>query len=166
MEYQVRDARVTDVDRITNLLDAAARDARERAGAAVDEQDEAPSGSSSAAELLRTMVYMPSAIVLVADAGRRIVGAIVVALRPSLRRRGMVGSIDVLALDRGFDPIGVMATLLKAALRSARNKGCVAIEAPWPADPQDRSQWEEQGFTQAGPRLVRSLAVPTPAMSR
>ena len=163
MEYQVRDARITDADRITALISAGPALPGEE-GAVEGEDQEIPP-RATIAELLRTMVYMPSAIVLVAEAGRRIVGAVVVALRPSLRKGGMIGAIDILAVDRGSDPVSVMGSLLKAALRLARNKGCVAVEAPLPSDPDERSRWEEQGFTAAGPRLVRSL-VAAPALTR
>ena len=146
MEYLVRDARITDVERITALLEASAA----RRGATV--------GTLDAADLLRQLTYLPNAVVLVADARRRIVGAAVLALRPSVVHGGMVGSVDLLAVDAAFEGAGVADSLLSEALRSARNKGCVAVEAACPEDPAERARWEGHGFAEAGPRIVHELA--------
>ena len=145
MEYQVRDARITDIDRIGSLLLAS------------------PLGRGDvarplrSADLLRQLVYLPQAVVLVAEARRRIVGAAVVALRASVLEGGFVGTIDVLVVDPEYASSDVTGSLVSEAVRSARNKGCVAVEAPMPEDPEERLRWEEWGFAAGAPRLVRPL---------
>ncbi|HET7678026.1 MAG TPA: GNAT family N-acetyltransferase [Candidatus Limnocylindrales bacterium] len=146
MEYQVRDARITDVDRITTLLHSAALDTGDSG---------APLGS---ADLLRQLVYLPQAVVLVAESRRIIVGATVLALRPSVRQGGFVGTLDVIVVQPEYEAAGVIDSLVAEALRSARNKGCVAVEAAMPDDPGERSRWAGYGFVEAGPHLVRELA--------
>ncbi|HTS14727.1 MAG TPA: GNAT family N-acetyltransferase [Candidatus Sulfotelmatobacter sp.] len=147
MEYQVRDARITDVGRITALLAATA----ERPIAAT---------TTGATDLLRQLIYLPNAAVLVADARRVIVGATVLALRPSVSGGGMVGTVDLLVVDPAYEGAGVADSLLGEALRSARNKGCVAVEAVPPGDPAARQRWSDLGFAADGPRIRRDL---TPA---
>lgn len=114
------------------------------------------------ADLLRQLVYLPSAVVLVADVRRQIVGAVVLALRPSVRRGGYVATVDLLVIDPEYELTGVMDALVNEAMRSARNKGCVMVEA-WPAAPGDRARWQSYGFVDAGPRLERSLGAASPA---
>jgi N-acetylglutamate synthase-like GNAT family acetyltransferase len=147
VEYQVRDARITDVERIHALVEAAElmRPSEARA----------PLG---AVDLLRQLVYLPNAVVLVADARRTIVGAAVLALRPSVIEGGMVGTIDLLVVDPPYVMVGVADSLLNEALRSARNKGCVSVEATPPADPMERARWIGHDFVDAGSRIVRDLA--------
>jgi len=146
VEYQVRDARITDVGRITALM-------------AASQVAPPPVGSvTSATDLLRQLVYLPNAAVLVADARRVIVGATVLALRPSVRAGGMVGTVDLLVVDPAYAGAGVTTSLLGEALRSARNKGCVAVEAVPPRDPADLQPWTDLGFTEDGPRILRDLA--------
>lgn len=156
VEYLIRDARVTDVERITTLQDAAAAPA-------------APSARTPlpGVDLLRQLVYLPQAVVLVAELRRTVVGAVVLALRPSVSRGGFVASVDLLVVDEGYERSGVLDALINQALRSARNKGCVMVEAEAPADPAERSLWEGHGFVQAAARVERLLAsnVPTGAAS-
>jgi N-acetylglutamate synthase-like GNAT family acetyltransferase len=147
VEYQVRDARITDAERITALLEAAAATRGVSRGGPLD-----------ATDLLRQLVYLPNAVVHVADARRRVVGAAVLALRPSVAQGGMVGSVDALAVDPEYESAGVADSLLEEVLRSARNKGCVAVEADGPEDAAQRARWEGHGFTGAGSRIVRGLA--------
>ncbi len=147
MEYLVRDARITDAERITTLLAGAAgaphADARATLGAA---------------DLLRQLVYLPSAVVLVAEAQRTIVGAGMLALRPSVGQGGFVGSIDLLLVEAGFEASGVRDALVAELLRMARNKGCVAVEAPRPAGAADVAAWESYGFADGAPHIVCELA--------
>jgi GNAT superfamily N-acetyltransferase len=145
--YQVRDARITDAERISALLDAepSLGEAEHRA-------------IRSAADLLRQMVYLPHAAVLVAEAYRVIVGAAVLSLRPSVVGGGLMGTIDVLVVEGDSEATGVRDALVAAALRSARNKGCVAVEAPQLLKPGDRAIWERYGFADAPPRMVQELA--------
>jgi GNAT superfamily N-acetyltransferase len=145
--YQVRDARITDAERITALLDAepSLGEAQHRA-------------IQGAADLLRQMVYLPHAAVLVAEAYRVIVGAAVLALRPSVVGGGLIGTIDLLVVGPEAEATGVRDALVAAALRSARNKGCVAVEAPQLLEPGDRAIWERYGFGEAAPRMMQELA--------
>jgi hypothetical protein len=144
--YQVRDARITDAERITALLDAGPsfREAQDRA-------------TLGAADLLRQLVYLPHAAVIVAEAYRTIVGAAVLSLRPSVVGGGFIGTIDLFIVEPGPEATEVRDALVAAMLRSARNKGCVAVEAPQLAEPMDRATWESYGFAAAAPRMVHQL---------
>lgn len=145
MELQVREARLTDIDRVRSLLERA---------------DEAWHADelSTAADLLRQLVYLPNAAVIVALDGRILLGLAVLSLRPSVSAGGLVGTVDLLAVEAGHEFAGVRETLINELVRSARNKGCVLIEAAQPEEPADVARWEELGFAEASPRLNRSLA--------
>jgi hypothetical protein len=146
VEYQVRAARITDVDRLVALSDASSWTAE--------------GGSPlNASDLLRQLVYLPQASVFVAEARRELVGGAVLALRPSVRAGGFVGTIDLLVVDPRVDVDRVTSALLEEVLRSARNKACAVVEAAAPTDPAERTRWESLGFREAGPRLFRSVAV-------
>ncbi len=145
VQYQVRTARITDVDRIVAMLDAVTR----------RPDDSASLGS---ADLLRQLVSLPHAVVLVAESGRRLAGAGVLALRPSVSLGGFVGTVDVLVVDPASPPQAVREALLEELLRSGRNKGCVAVEAAPTNDPAEQGRWVENGFVEAGTRMVRSIA--------
>jgi len=139
VEYQVRAARITDVERMVALVASAAP-----AASAV---------TSEGADLLRQLVYLPQASVLVAESLRTLVGVAVLALRPSVRAGGSVGTIDLLAVDERHDPDRVAGLLLGELLRSARNKGCVVVETAALADGSAPAAWERHGFRPAGPRI-------------
>src|SRR3990172_2146463 len=111
-----------------------------------------------AADLLRQLVYLPSAVVLVAEAQRTIVGAGMLALRPSVGQGGFVGSIDLLLVEPGFEASGVRDALVVELLRMARNKSCVTLEAPRPAGAADVAAWEGYGFADGAPHIVCELA--------
>lgn len=143
MELQVRNARVTDVDGITALLSAAWP-----ASAARD--------SDTEAELLRPLVYLPNATIVVALAGRKVVGAAMLALRPSVNHGGLVGTIDLLATDPELDEEPVTGSLLPELLRSARNKGCVRVEVE-PGRGR-AARWSAWGFREEPPRLALEIA--------
>ena len=143
MEYQVRDARITDAERITALMEVDP----------LRPDTDAPA-TMGAADLLRQLVYLPSAVVLVTESHRAIVGAAMLALRPSVRDGGFVGSIDLLVVDPERDVAGVRDALVAELLRSARNKGCVAVEVPRPAGKTELAAWLAYGFADAAPRLV------------
>jgi Acetyltransferase (GNAT) family len=144
VEYRVRAARITDVDRFVAL-------SGDRLGASV-------SGQPSAADLLRQLVFLPHATVLVAESRRELVGGAVLAIRPSVRAGGYVGTIDLLVVDPETNVDDVTETLIEEALRSAANKGCASVEAPQPGDPAERTRWERQGFTDQGPHMGRDVA--------
>ena len=108
-------------------------------------------------DLLRQLVYLPHAAVVVAESRRQIVGAAVLALRPSVSQQGFVGTIDVLVVDPQYGETGIADSLIEETLRSARNKGCVSVEAPRPNDPGERTRWQGHGFRETGPRIARDL---------
>ena len=150
MELSVREARVTDIDRITGLIERA--DPRWSLSRLAD-----------AADVLRQMIYLPNGSLIVALDGRMVVGVTVLALRPSVAAGGLVGSIDLLAVEPGHELDGVIEALLAETIRTARNKGCVMLESELPEDAAVVARWEGAGFTESGPRLrcplVRAAAL-------
>ena len=153
MEYLVRAARITDVDRLVALSHGSVR----RSGAP---------GSLVAADLLRQLVYLPQASIIVAEEGREVVGGAVLALRPSVRAGGYVGTVDLLLVDDRSDVDLVTEALLEEVLRSARNKGCAVVEAARPDDPDELERWNRQGFIGAGPLIERPVAAAKVAARR
>ena len=145
MDYTVRAARITDIDKFVAISGELI--GSRGSGTALD-----------AADMLRQLVYLPHASILVAERRREIVGGAVLAIRPSVRAGGYVGSVDLLAVAPDADANAVTELLLEEALRSAANKGCSSVEAPRPNDPTERARWEERGFTELGPRMGCTLA--------
>jgi hypothetical protein len=142
VDYQVRTARITDVDRLVALF-----------APAVD-----PSGGPLVAtDLLRQLIYLPQASVLVAERRREVIGGAILALRPSVRSGGYIGSIDLFVVDSSGDAASVTNDLLEEILRSARNKGCTVVEAARPDDPGERARWENRGFSEGGSLMTRSV---------
>lgn len=144
MEYLVRAARVTDIERFVALSDASLR----------PDRGESPLG---AADLLRQLVYLPQASIFVAEARRTVVGGAILALRPSVRAGGYVGTIDLLVVDPAYDVERITGALLEEVLRSAANKGCTVVEAVPPSDPATLTRWQEMGFQPSGPRIQRTV---------
>jgi len=144
VEYQVRAARITDVERIVALVAASAPAVSAPAVSAA---------TIEGADLLRQLVYLPQASVLVVETLRTMVGVAVLALRPSVRAGGYVGTIDLLAVDERHDADRVTGLLLGELLRSARNKGCSVVETTALADGAAPAAWERHGFGPAGPRI-------------
>ena len=140
MEILVRDARLTDIDRVVGLMDLA--DARRTH----DQQNDA-------ADILRQMLYLPNASVIVALDGRLVVGAAALTLRPSVAAGGMVGTVDITAVEPGNELDGILEAMLQELLKQARNKGCVALEGTLPEDAADIARWEAVGFAESGPRM-------------
>lgn len=144
VEYLVRQARITDVDRLAALGQSALR--------------ESGRGSLDAADLLRQLVYLPHASVLVAEVRRELVGGAILVLRPSVIAGGYVGTVDLLVVAPDHDADRVTDALMEELLRSAGNKGCTAVEVAQPSDPADLARLERAGFALAGPTLRRPLA--------
>ena len=145
VDYLIRAARITDVDRLVALCHASLP----------------PSGASGAivsADLLRQLVHLPQASVLVAEEGRELIGGAVLALRPSVRAGGYVGSVDLLAVEARRDVDRIISALIEELLRSARNKGCIVVEAALPEDPEERDRWDRLGFAGAVPHIERQVA--------
>ena len=145
MEYLVRTARITDIDRLVALSVASHRLTREN-------------GPLDPASLLRQLVYLPQASIFVAESRRAVVGGAVLALRPSVRAGGFVGTVDFLVVDPEHDVERISAALIEELLRSAGNKGCTVVEAGRPKSPAERTRWEQQGFKPAGPLMERAVA--------
>jgi hypothetical protein len=145
VEYQVRAARITDIDRLVALADAELR----------SDDGDAP---LVAADLLRQLVYLPQASVMIVEARRGLAGGAVLALRPSVRAGGYIGTVDLLVVGPDHDADRVTEALLEEILRSAGNKGCSVVEAHRPDDPATRDRWSRLGFVDAGPRIERSVA--------
>jgi GNAT superfamily N-acetyltransferase len=145
LELQVREARLTDIDRITGLIERA-------------DPRWTPDRLADAADVLRQIIYLPHGAMIVALDGRMVVGVAILALRPSVAAGGLVGTVDLLALEPGYELDGVLEGLLAELARTARNKGCVALESELPDDPAALPRWERAGFSESGPRLRRSLA--------
>ena len=144
MEYLIRQARITDIDRLAAISRASMHG---WAG-----------GSLDAADLLRQLVYLPNASLLVAESRREIVGGALLVLRPSVAAGGYVGTIDFLVVAPDHDADRVTDALLEDVLRSASNKGCSAVEAGASADLAGLARLERAGFAPAGPVLRRQLA--------
>ena len=141
MEYRVRAARITDVDRLVAL-----------SGGRVGGRGQ---GQLDAADVLRQLVFLPHASVLVAERRRELVGGAVLAIRPSVRSGGYVGTIDLLVVDPSAEVDVVTELLVEEAVRSAANKGCATVEAPQPDDPSEQARWASLGFDSRETRLAR-----------
>ncbi len=116
----------------------------------------APAASAvtlDAADLLRQLVYLPQASVLVAESLRTMAGVAVLALRPSVRSSGYIGTIDLLVIDPRHDRDRVTELLGLELLRSARNKGCTVVEAASPGEGEASSAWDRLGFRPADQRI-------------
>jgi predicted N-acetyltransferase YhbS len=144
VEHLIRQARITDIDRLA----AIGRTAIGGYG----------TGSLDAADLLRQLVYLPNASLLVAETRREIVGGALLVLRPSVIAGGYVGTLDFLVVAPDHDADRVTDALLEELLRSAGNKGCSTVEAAQPSDPASLVRLERAGFAPAGPMLRRPLA--------
>ena len=140
VELQVREARLTDIDRVIGLIERA-------------DSSWTLDRLSDAADVLRRLLYLPNGSLLVALDGRMIVGAAVLALRPSVSAGVMLGVIDLLAVEPGHELDGVTEALLRELIRIARNKGCLYLESEPPQDGTAVARWEQAGFTESGPRL-------------
>ena len=145
MEFQVRDARLTDIERITTLI--------EQTGSSWTSQQ-----LVQASDLLRQLVYLPNAAVLVATENKHVLGVAVLSLRPSVAAAGLAGVLDLLAVEPGSGSTEVTDALLREVIRSARNKGCRELEAGLPDDAAETARWEKHGFREGGRRLICSLA--------
>ena len=152
MEYTIRPARITDIDRLA----AIGRSAMTASGR----------GSLDAADLLRQCVYLPHASVLVAEARRELVGGALLVLRPSVTAGGYVGAVDLLVVAPDHDADRVTESLLEELLRSASNKGCSTVEASVPSDPADLARLERAGFAPAGVTLRRPVLAAGSGASR
>ena len=150
MEFHVRSARVTDIDQAIRVLSVGRPD---------------PGSARDAGDMLRQLLYLPSATTLVATTGSRIVGVGVLAIRPSVRVASFIGSVDELTVlpaddlgDGGEATRDAVATaLLEQLLKSARNKGCTEAEVTDPLVGADAGFWARVEFVENGARMTRQL---------
>lgn len=142
--YSVRAARSTDIDRLLALS--------ERALAA-------PSLAHplDAADLLVQLVYSARASVIVVEALHKVVGGLVLVLRPSVRAAGHIATVDLLVADPGYEVDQITDLLLAEVLRTAAHRGCALVEAARPADPVELARWQRHGFSEAEPRMERTV---------
>jgi hypothetical protein len=149
VDYLVRQARITDVDRLYALC--VEMGAAPGAGTPLD-----------AIGLLRQLVYMPNASVIVTEAGRQIAGGAVLGLRPSVRAGGFVGTVDVLVVAPGHNIDKVADGLIDEILTSARRKGCTSVEVAVSDTDAMRASWARHGFTPEAANIYRA-AIPVRA---
>ena len=138
MEVQLRDARLTDIDRVIGLI--------ERADPRWSQEQ-----LTNAADVLRQMVYLPNASLLVALDGRMLVGVAVLALRPSVAPEAWSATVDLLAIEPGHEDEGVVQALLAELDPSARNKGCTCSRASPARAGAMVARWEAAGFVERVP---------------
>ena len=143
MEYLVRQARITDVDRFYALC---------------AEKGAVPGGDSpiDAIGLLRQLVYLPNASIALVEAGRQLAGGAVLGLRPSIKSGGFVGYVDVLVVANGHDNDKVADLLIEEMLHSARRKGCTSVEVTLTSDDEHFSNWQSHGFSKSAGNNYRS----------
>ena len=116
--------------------------------------------------LMRQLVYLPQASIVVAETRRLVVGGAILALRPSVRAGGYVGTIDLLVVDPEHDTDRITEALLEELIRSASNKGCTIVEADRPEDAAALARWMRMGFGESGPRITRTVAAAGSAARR
>ncbi len=152
MEYLVRQARITDIERFGALCTEMGAFAG--TGSPLD-----PTG------LLRQLVYLPNASVLIAEVQRELAGGAVLALRPSIQAGGFVGTVDLLVVGHGFDADRVTDALIEELLRSAKNKGCATVEVVLQDDALS-ARWLRHGFAAATAHLYKAAVADRAAASR
>ena len=146
MEVHVRSARLTDLDAAVRIL---AHDGHE--GERRDDVD-----------YLRTLLFVPSATVAVAELERRVVGVGVLAIRPSVRSGPFVGIVDELGIAQAptldaAERRKVADAIVEHLATSARNKGCTRVEVSEPLASAEPPLWKRLGFASRGRTLGRTL---------
>ena len=146
VEVHVRSARPTDLDAAIRLV---AHDGAE------------PGAGPWDADFLRNLLYVPSATVVVAEAGRRVVGVGVLSIRPSVRSGPFVGVIDELGIAGGeldaAERRHAGDAIVEHLAASARNKGCSRVEVTEPLASAEPSRWKRLGFASRGRTLSRPV---------
>ena len=147
MEYHVRSARLTDVDPALRIL---MRDATD------------PGEKRDGADRLRSLLFLPAATVVVAEVDRRLLGAGVLSIRPSIWPGPFVGAIDALGVvdEGGADVPGrleVGSSIIEHLVASARNKGCARVEITDPLASAEPDLLEAAGFERRGALLSRAV---------
>jgi predicted N-acetyltransferase YhbS len=150
VEYHVRSARLTDVDPAIRIL---MRDAND------------PGEQRDGADRLRSLLFLPAATVLVAEADRRLIGAGVLSIRPTIQPGPFVGVIDALGSvemgeTEGGDVPGrleVGSSIVEHLVASARNKGCARVEVTDPLASAEPELLDAAGFERRGALLSRAV---------
>ena len=143
MEVHVRTARLTDMDAAVRLL------------AQGDPRGQPP--QANVTDVLRNLLFVPSATVIVAEHDRQVIGVGVLAIRPSVRSGPFVGVIDELGVAQLDDAERRQAAdaIVEALAGSARNKGCTRVEVSEPLASAEPSLWKRLGFASRGRTLDR-----------
>jgi hypothetical protein len=155
VQYLVRSARLTDVDAALRIL------MRDASGPGEQRDD---------ADRLRSLLFLPAATVVVAEAERQLVGVGVLSIRPSVRGGPFVGVIDELGTVGGGTgddgeagvgtspgPLEVGRSIIEQLLTSARNKGCVRVEIADPLASAEPELLSSAGFVQGGALMSRTI---------
>jgi hypothetical protein len=154
VEFHVRSARLTDVDPAMRIL---MRDG------------DSPGEQQGDADRLRSLLFLPSATVVVAEVERRVIGVGVLSIRPTVRSGPFVGVIDELGLEgtagratrsSRADATGraeVGSSILGQLISSARNKGCARVEVADPLAAAETSLLKSVGFERRGALLSRAI---------
>ena len=155
MEYHVRAARLTDVDPAIRLL---------LKDDAIDDEEWRDNS-----DRLRSLLFVPSTTVIVAEAERRVIGLGVLSIRPSVRSGPFVGVVDELAMtsvDEEGSSAGkagaarrmeVACSIIEQLVTSARNKGCTRVEVTDPLASAEPSLLKQAGFAKRG--VLQSRAI-------
>ena len=146
MEVHVRSARLTDLDAAVRIL---AHEGLE-------------GGRRGDVDYLRTLLFVPSATVAVAELERRVVGVGVLAIRPSVRSGPFVGIVDELGIAQAptldaAERRKVADAIVEHLATSARNKGCTRVEVTEPLASAEPPLWKRLGFASRGRSLGRSI---------
>jgi hypothetical protein len=146
VEFHVRSARLTDVDAAIRIL---MRDVHD------------PGEQRDDADRLRSLLFLPAATVVVAEAERLLLGVGVLSLRPAVRTGPFVGIIDELGLASGdadaTSRTAIGTRILEHLIASARNKGCARVEVTDPLATAEPALLEGAGFEMRGALLSRAI---------
>ena len=146
MEVHVRSARLTDLDAAVRIL--------AHGDGEGDPRDDV--------DYLRTLLFVPSATVAVAELDRRVMGVGVLAIRPSVRSGPFVGIVDELGIAQAptqdaAERRKVADALVEHLVTSARNKGCTRVEVSEPLASAEPPLWKRLGFASRGRTLGRTI---------
>jgi hypothetical protein len=153
VEFHVRSARLTDVDNAMRILMRGEDGGGEQRGDS---------------DRFRSLLFLPSATVVVAEAERRIVGVGVLSIRPTVRSSSFVGVIDELGLEGmaggrtraaradASDRTAIGSSILEHLISSARNKGCARVEVADPLAAAEPALFKGAGFERRGALLSRA----------
>jgi len=146
VEVHVRSARLTDLDAAVRIL--------AHVGNGGERRDDV--------DYLRTLLFVPSATVVVAEHERRVVGVGVLAIRPSVRSGPFVGIVDELGIAQAptldaAERRKVADAIVEHLATSARNKGCTRVEVSEPLASAEPPLWKRLGFASRGRTLGRTI---------